>query len=337
VVTKRMPTTKDIALLRQLFDQDQLVLGPEFQRNSVWTRAAKAYLIDTILNDRPIPVLYFQRSTSAQTGRPSYAIIDGQQRIRAVLEFLEDRFALVESKSAQYKGKKFSSLTPHLKEKILSYDLYIQELSGYTDSDIRDMFVRMNKYVVKLAPQEIRHAQHEGQFANFVERLGRWDFWRSKRVFTKKQIDRMRAVEFAAELSILVLEGPQDKKKAIDLYYEQFKKRFPDGKTVEFRLKAYLSWVSKAIPELSTSRYRKPVDFYSLIGALELASSEGSKLKSLNTKAAGNALAEFERSMRVKEPKGRAARYLAAASRQTDNIMPRGTRIEILHQLISGA
>jgi hypothetical protein len=336
-VTKRTPTTKDVALLRQLFEQDQIVLGPEFQRNSVWTRAAKAYLVDTILNDRPIPVLYFQRMTSAQTGRPSYSVIDGQQRIRAILEFLDDRFGLVESKNSQYKGKKFRALSPNLKERILSYDLYIQELSGYTDADIRDMFVRMNKYVVKLAPQEIRHAAHQGKFADFVERVGKWDVWKNNRIFTPKQLKRMRSVEFAAELSILILEGPQDKKKAIDLYYERFSSRFPQEKTVEKRIKMYLNWIEKAIPGLSKSRLRKPVDLYSLIGALELASDEGSKLKTLNASAAGKALSAFENSTRVKEPVGRASRYLAAASRQTDNIIPRNTRIEILTQIISQA
>lgn len=79
------------------------------------------------------------------------------------------------------------------------------------------------------------------------------------------------------------------------------------------------------------------MDLYSLIGALELASDEGSKLKTLNANAAGKALSAFENSTRVKEPVGRASRYLAAASRQTDNIIPRNTRIEILTQIISQA
>jgi hypothetical protein len=74
-MAKRSPTTKDIALLHQLFKSDQLTLAPEFQRNSVWPTAAKAYLIDTILNDRPIPLLFFQRTTSPQTGRPTYVIV----------------------------------------------------------------------------------------------------------------------------------------------------------------------------------------------------------------------------------------------------------------------
>src|SRR6266508_6541666 len=94
---KRSPTTKDVALLHQLFKAGQLTLGSEFQRNSVWPTAAKAYLIDTILSDRPIPLLFLQRMTSAQTGLPSYAVIDGQQRLRAIFDFLDDRFRLSQS------------------------------------------------------------------------------------------------------------------------------------------------------------------------------------------------------------------------------------------------
>ena len=63
------PTTKDIALLRQLYEEGQLELAPQFQRNAVWPRSAKAYLIDTILNERPIPLLFCQRTSSAQSGR----------------------------------------------------------------------------------------------------------------------------------------------------------------------------------------------------------------------------------------------------------------------------
>src|SRR4051794_27285306 len=130
---KRSPTTKDIGLLHQLFQSGQIALSAEFQRNSVWPHAAKAYLIDTILNDRPIPIFFLQRGTSAQTGRPSYVVIDGQQRLRAIFEYLDDRFALTQtdSKMAFFK-KRFSGLTEEFKNRILNYDLVVQELSGYT-------------------------------------------------------------------------------------------------------------------------------------------------------------------------------------------------------------
>src|SRR6185369_13903587 len=110
-MNKRSPTTKDIALLYQLYQSGQLTLATEFQRNSVWPHKAKAYLIDTIINDRPIPLLFFQRSTSAQTGQPTYNVIDGQQRLRSIFDFLDDRFRLSQSsKSSNYYNKRFSGL-----------------------------------------------------------------------------------------------------------------------------------------------------------------------------------------------------------------------------------
>lgn len=270
---KLSPTTKDVALLLQLFQGGQLKLRPEFQRESVWPRAAKAYLIDTILNERPIPLFFLQRTTSVQSGRPEYAVIDGQQRLRAIFEFLDDRLKLSESKddscAKQWLGKKFSALPSEMQQRILNYDLVLQELSGYSDADIRDIFARMNKYVVRLSKQELRHAKQDGKFKDFVERLAKWPFWRNNKVFTDSQLRRMRAAEFAAELAILLIEGPQDKKIAIDLYYLRFKESFSEGQALEARLKAYLQWIQDALPNLRKLRFRRSNELYALIGALE--------------------------------------------------------------------
>src|SRR5215470_4473263 len=240
-MNNRSITTKDIALLHQLYRGKQLRLRPEFQRLSVWPKAAKAYLIDTILNDRPMPLFFFQRTMSAQSGRQMFDVIDGQQRLRAIFGFLEDEFRLTESRGdsrvKQYSGRRFSELPAELKAAIFNYDLIVEELFTYTDADIRDMFVRMNKYVVKLSKQELRHSLERGKFAEFVERLGKWTFWKKQRVFSDNQINRMRNVEFAAELTVLILEGPQDKKKVLDLYYHSFQESFPEGAKVETKLR----------------------------------------------------------------------------------------------------
>src|ERR1700735_1624507 len=116
-------TGKDIALLYQLHRENQLVLAPEFQRDNVWPSQAKAYLIDTILTSRPIPPLFFQRTVSAQTGRTVYSVIDGQQRLRAIFEFIENRFRLSESKNKPFYKKKFKDLSGDQQREILNYDL----------------------------------------------------------------------------------------------------------------------------------------------------------------------------------------------------------------------
>src|SRR5882672_3170800 len=243
---KRTPTTKDVALLRQLHESGQLILKPEFQRNSVWPKAAKAYLIDTIINDRPVPLLFLQRARSSESGKPTYYVIDGQQRLRAIFDFLEDRLRLVESRGRLH-NKLYSELHSRFQDQIQNYDLMVDELIGYSEKDMRDIFVRMNKYVVKAVPQEIRYAQKPGAFADFVELLAKFDYWKSFRVFTKAQLKRMRLAEFCAEITILLIEGPQDKKSSVDLYYATYDKRFPGGKKVKKTLLDYLKWIDKHI------------------------------------------------------------------------------------------
>jgi hypothetical protein len=331
-------TTKDVSTLLQLQKEGQLVLQPEFQREGIWPRSAKSYLIDSILNNRPIPPIYMQRTTSPQTGRTEFAVIDGQQRLRAITEFVNGDFPISEvgkgSIAAGQKGKKFRALPPDMQQRLWNFDFIIHELSGYTVSDIRDIFARMNKYVVKLSKQELRHAQERGKFKDFVERLAKWPFWRNSKIFTDQQVKRMRAAEFSAELAILLIEGPQHGKDTVDLYYRQFAEAFAPGSHVEALLKAYIAWIGKALPDLDQRRYRRSNEFYSLIAALDMVSKESEKLSKMDPQQAGRRLVEFEELTRAKAPRGEAAEYVIAASKHTDDLAPRITRMNIIASLL---
>jgi hypothetical protein len=50
-----VPQTYTISDFIEWQQKKQLVLAPDFQRGLVWTAAAKVFLIDTILNDLPMP------------------------------------------------------------------------------------------------------------------------------------------------------------------------------------------------------------------------------------------------------------------------------------------
>jgi hypothetical protein len=145
----------------------------------------------------------------------------------------------------------------------------------------------------------------------------------------------MRSIEFAAEVAILLIEGPQDKKQAVDLYYGKYREVFPYAREVESRLSRYLRWIKRALPDLSQSRYRRPVDLYSLIAALDLLAARGKVTGTVESRTAGHSLRQFEEKMKSKDLSGDTARYLVAASRQTDNLVPRLTRMQILANLIN--
>ena len=103
------------------------------------------------------------------------------------------------------------------------------------------------------------------------------------------------------------------------------------------RLRDYLVWLQSALPAFKTSRYRRPVDLYGLIGALDYVTHEGTALPKLRVSNVGQALEIFAASVGAKEPSGDPGRYLIAASRQTDNIKPRQTRIDCLVKVIREA
>lgn len=329
-------TTREIESLWQLYRDGQLRLRPEFQRNSVWPRAAKAYLIDTILTGNPVPVLYFQRSVSAQTGQIEYAVVDGQQRLSAIFDYLEDRFMLTESEeSASWSRRRYSRLDESDKLKINRYPMVIQELNGYTSEGVRDIFNRMNRFVVALNPQERRHAASDGAFKQLVERVGQWDFWQEQRIISPTAAERMRADELAAELLILLVEGPQDKKQSVDLYYRSFVAEFPDADKLASSLEAYLAVFRRAVPDLSNSYLRRPANFYALVGAVHELDSDESGLPS--PEIIGRRLINFgDELARDDVSDSRVSAFKDAQSRQTDNIRPRRTRIDILKDVIRG-
>ena len=79
---------RKIFLFKQEHLEGKINLSPEFQRNSVWTPIQKSYLIDTIMKGLPIPTIYVWHHDGKQS------VIDGQQRLQAILDFFDNKIAL---------------------------------------------------------------------------------------------------------------------------------------------------------------------------------------------------------------------------------------------------
>ena len=68
-----------------LFNARQLNLEPGFQRDSVWTLADRRKLIESLLQNYPIPSVFLYCQN--ENGRLRYDVIDGKQRLETVLMF----------------------------------------------------------------------------------------------------------------------------------------------------------------------------------------------------------------------------------------------------------
>jgi len=185
------PNTQALSWFYGEYKKKSLNLEPKYQRNPIWSIGQKCFLIDSLLSGCPIPQVFLNIQTqgSGPSRKTIYEVVDGQQRLRAILEYMEDDYSLVKLSPKSYPfsseygpqvGRKYSELPSEFQDIIWNYPLAVQELRGWDDTQIRALFRRLNYVVEKLNKQEMRHSQYFGEFVVAVEKLAEEPFWDSK-------------------------------------------------------------------------------------------------------------------------------------------------------------
>lgn len=220
-------TQHNVIWFKRAFDAGELIINPPFQRNPVWSERQKGALIDTILLEYPIPELYMQELTDA-SGHQQHVVVDGQQRIRAVLSFLAGEFVL-DDESPRWAGFAFDDLAAEERRRIYEYSFVVRLLPEMPDEELRAIFHRINRNTVTLNQQELRKATYWGPFIRLMEELSEQDFWTTAGIFTANDRRRMLDVEYVSELAVAALNGLQNKKKNLEEFYQQYETQFDDA------------------------------------------------------------------------------------------------------------
>ncbi|WNZ25305.1 DUF262 domain-containing protein [Leptolyngbya sp. NK1-12] len=267
-------TQMSIGDIRDLTNSNRLELRPDFQRQEVWAVAAKIMLIDSILKNIPMPKFYLLRDIRGEA--TFRAVIDGQQRLRAILGFMNNEFALKAPPcEAHLHNKYFQDLEQPDRDKFINYRIDMYEVTDVTDAEVRQMYSRVNKYVKALNKQELRRADFPGDFLTAVEDLALLDIFDDFKIFTPANRRRMADVEFISELlALMIRETPLDKKEQLDAVYEEYMEWAEPqrSETIEY-FRQVLSdfqclFDGDGLATVSSTRFRQKADFYSLFGAI---------------------------------------------------------------------
>lgn len=173
--------------LRDLIEKGEVLnLRPEYQRRLRWTTSQKSKLIESLLLNIPVPPVFLYESDAAR-----YEVMDGQQRLNAIREFIAGDFALTALPVLKpLNGLRYSKCPPRIKRALdrASISAIVLLLESETEktqgqitlTDIRRfIFDRLNTGGTKLNPQEIRNALNTGHFNKAVIDLTRF------KLFTK--------------------------------------------------------------------------------------------------------------------------------------------------------
>lgn len=152
-------------IVRMISDKD-LVLDPDYQRNYVWDNKKASKLIESIILNVPIPVIYVSEESDS-----SWSVIDGLQRLNSLRRFFEGRYKLT-GLEVLYELNKcdFKSLPSKASRMLKNGLLRIVMITADSNEDIKyDIFMRLNTGSVHLNEQELRNCLYRGKFNNFLQ------------------------------------------------------------------------------------------------------------------------------------------------------------------------
>lgn len=247
-----------------------LILQPKFQRRQVWSLKAQSHLIDTILRDYPIPIIFIREQIDPSTKKTVREVVDGQQRLTSVLNFLNDEISVLKSQNSIYGGKTFSELPQDMQTNFLNYECPVMILQGATDMEVLKIFSRINSYSQKLTDQELLNAAFYGEFKETVYSLGieHLEFWRENRILTDLNIMRMGEAELTSEIIVTMLTGVQRRRTKINESYKEYDDFFPLKKRIEKEFRKIIDDIANSFGDkLSKSIFRKRALFPSLFCA----------------------------------------------------------------------
>ncbi len=327
---ERRPSPQTITWFIDLHHGEQLDLSPPYQRLSVWNLEYRQYFIDTILRNYPSPQVFLDVEITTG-GRTIYHVVDGKQRLSAIIEFLEDKFSTSTAHSGTSIGEKYySDLSPAVQNRFLRYIIPVEFLENAVEAELQGAFDRLNRNVARLNAQELRNARFSGAFISLMESLSDDPFWKDIGLATTARIRRMLDIEYVSEIFVLTMRGIQDGKAILDQVYADFDDEIPDVDKHRRLYDQCKSFISDLWPHLETDRFRNLADFYSLWAAtLKFVD----KIRDLDIEATARKLSDFANLVRSTPTPPEAQEYLVAATQGSSKASNRELRAIILHRL----
>lgn len=264
-------TNYSIGHIIRLWDRRQLILQPKFQRRAAWEDKARSLLVDTIVRSLPMPKIYLRRIVNPDTDLSAYEVVDGQQRLRAIIDFRKGDLVLNKQHNADLGNTTFQDLPDSVQRAFLEYEISTEVTEDASDPEIWNMFERLNTYTLTLNRQERLNAKYFGYFKQTAYQLAAeksaLDAWEQLGVFTDRQIARMKEVEMTSDVLVAIVQGISDI-NAIPRLYHEFDDEFPSKELAETTFRATLSFLSEHLSAaIRTTRFRRLSWFYSLMVA----------------------------------------------------------------------
>ena len=211
-----------ISTIRDYLSTEHIFV-PQFQRGYVWTEPQASRLIESLIIQCPIPVIYLSQEPDERL-----SVIDGNQRLQSIQKYLDNQFQLRGLTAyPELEALRYFELDPRIQRHILNRTLRCIVIMKDTHPQVKfDVFERLNTGAVKLSAQELRHGLYHGKFVVWVDKAAKDAKWRE--LIAARTDKRMRAEEFV--LRFLALHFDFDAyEKPLSVFLNKFGEKHRDA------------------------------------------------------------------------------------------------------------
>lgn len=254
-------TNPTIADIYQDIQSQKLILRPDFQRKFVWTHEHQEEFLETILKGLPFPEIYTCKGeTDTHTLRTTQHVIDGQQRLTTIKNYIDDAF-----KKPLIKFKKYNMLDESERQSFLEYQVVIRNIGSVTDETIREIFRRINLTKFKLENIEIHNAIYDGIFISTAKEILTEIDLPDFGVFKESEITRMADLHFILlVMSTLETGGYFTYDKEVETCISEYNDDYEKSPIIKPLLIKTFNIVKNLDLEYDSTWYKKS-NFYTMI------------------------------------------------------------------------
>ncbi|MBL7954576.1 MAG: DUF262 domain-containing protein [Flavobacteriales bacterium] len=236
-------TDPTVAVLAEKYERGRLILQPEFQRKYVWDAKRASRLVESVLLDIPLPIIYLNEEVNGVQN-----VIDGQQRLTSLFSFKRGSFpdgSPFQLKSLQaltdLNGLGYKDLSDELQEKFNDCPLRTILFKKESDKGLQyEIFERLNSGSMPLSDQELRNCTLRGPFNELLKELAEdaafnkllrvqepdWRMWNTELVLRFAALHHKTYLKYTSPMKRFMTDFMEAEREMKSLNAEALRKAF---------------------------------------------------------------------------------------------------------------